>query len=89
MLSDSDFDYKVGKNIQKWRRRRRYTQTVLATMIGCTTQTVGKYESGDISMPGHRLLKLAVALEVPLSALVAGVSPEYDAIDLERVAQAA
>ncbi len=59
----------IGKNIAKYRKELKMTQTELGEKLGVSNQAVSKWES-EISMPDVMLLpQIALALEITLEAL--------------------
>jgi len=59
----------MNNTLRYWRKKRRYTQTELATMIGVQAQTIGNIENGK-SEPRPKIQRgLASVLNVPLDQL--------------------
>lgn len=59
----------IGQRIKAKRLEKGYTQGQLATMIGSTTATINKYETGAITnIPYEKFVNLAKAV---------GVTPAY------------
>lgn len=69
----------LGKNISEKRKEIGWTQAELAEQIGVDTETISRFERGS-SMPSLlRLERLAAALDMPLSGLIASSSSSsYD-----------
>ena len=66
-------DMLVGRNIRILRQDRRMSQTELGRGIDVTFQQVQKYENGTNRVGAGRLAQIAMALEVPMEALLQGV----------------
>jgi len=66
-------DAVVGRNIRVHRLARRMSQSALACQIGVSFQQLQKYESGANRVGAARLVRVADALGVPATALLAGV----------------
>lgn len=60
-------DVEVGRRIRIRRLERQMSQTELATRLGVTFQQVQKYEKGLNRVGAGRLMRVAEALEVPVS----------------------
>ena len=67
-------DARVGRNIRALRLARNISQTALGAEIGVTFQQVQKYENGINRVGAGRLLRIAAALHVPVTALLIGAS---------------
>ena len=59
-------DARIGQRIRALRVAREMTQGDLAARIGVTYQQVQKYESGSSRVMSARLLRIAMALNVPV-----------------------
>lgn len=66
-------DVTVGRNIRTLRAARRMSQETLGHELGITFQQIQKYERGTNRVSASRLAEIAVALEVGLADLFAGV----------------
>jgi transcriptional regulator with XRE-family HTH domain len=60
-----------GARLQRARRRRKLTQAALATKVGAHVITVSRWERGDRQPSMRMLQKLAKALGVPVTRLLA------------------
>ncbi len=60
-------DVEVGRRIRVRRLERQMSQTELAARLGVTFQQVQKYEKGLNRVGAGRLMRVAEALEVPVS----------------------
>lgn len=67
-------DVLVGHNIRILRMQQGLSQTELAQRIGLTFQQIQKYENGANRVGASRLIQVAGALGVPLTALFDGTS---------------
>ena len=67
-------DQIVGRNIRIYRLQKRLSQTELADELGLTFQQVQKYEKGTNRVGSGRLLKIAMFLGVPVTALFGAVT---------------
>jgi len=65
------FYTKLGLGIRRARHAQGWTIKQLAEAAGFDFNIVGQWERGDIRAPIHKLDKLAQALNVPLSQLIA------------------
>lgn len=79
-----------GQIIRSHRRRRGYSQTVLAGLVGRSESWLSQVERGRLSVDSHEVLsRLAEVLRIPLTELT-GCEPEADrvrytpAADIER-----
>lgn len=59
----------IGKNIRKYRKNNKLTQSELAKKIGRTESSIRKYEKGIVKIPMSLLEKIAEAFDVKLSNL--------------------
>ena len=63
----------IGKNIEKYRKRKNLMQKELATLLGVTPQAVSNYES-DVSSPKESILfKMLDVLEITPNELFTGI----------------
>lgn len=72
----------IGRNLRAERARRGWTQQSLAARLGWSQQKVGAVETGSRRLYADELPDVALALGVPLRALLAGLPGEYDALGL-------
>lgn len=63
-------DASVGQNIRRWRRKRGMTQKQLAARVGVTMQQIWKYEAATGRITVSRLVDVARALGVSVSAII-------------------
>lgn len=64
MKSKKQYDYEIGKAIQKARRRKKMNQEALADLIGVDRTTISKYESGSNPIDMSAFLQICEALGV-------------------------
>lgn len=57
----------IGKNIRKYRKNNKLTQSELAKKIGRTESSIRKYEKGIVKIPMSLLEKIAEEFGVELS----------------------
>jgi transcriptional regulator with XRE-family HTH domain len=67
-------DAAIGRNIRLQRQAVRMSQGKLGARIGVSFQQVQKYERGKSRIGISRLIRIATALRVPLSALLEGIA---------------
>ncbi|MDI6624107.1 MAG: helix-turn-helix transcriptional regulator [Brevundimonas sp.] len=60
----------LGQRIALARSARGLTLAELAAAIGGGHQLIQRYETGEMAVPFGRLVQIAQALEMPLSALI-------------------
>ena len=65
--STTSHDVEVGQRIRARRMAKGMSQTELGTMLGVTFQQVQKYEKGVNRVGAGRLVRVAEALDVPVS----------------------
>jgi transcriptional regulator with XRE-family HTH domain len=65
--STNAHDVEVGQRIRARRMAKGMSQTALGEMLGVTFQQVQKYEKGVNRVGAGRLVRVAEALEVPVS----------------------
>jgi len=68
--SGMDAREKIARNVRELREQRDLTQTQLAEKAGVNTMTVSRTERGEHAPSTNTLVRLAEALNVPLSALL-------------------
>ena len=65
-------DLEVAKRVRALRLQRGMSQTELGGVLDVTFQQVQKYEKGTNRVGSGRLLKIAMFLDVPVTALFKG-----------------
>ncbi|MEO5644244.1 MAG: helix-turn-helix transcriptional regulator [Bacteroidia bacterium] len=68
--SEADFLKRVGRNIKAIRDKKGVSQTELADLCGFERSTTNRIESGGSNVTAKTLLKIAKALDVPVTELV-------------------
>ena len=53
----------IGKSIKAWRKDKGLSQAELAALVGVSTSSITKYESGENRIPAEMLLDIASALD--------------------------
>src|SRR5581483_1643286 len=71
-------DGAVGQRIGEFRKDANLSQTELADQIGVTYQQLQKYENGTNRVGSGRLLHIARALDVPITAFFDGLARPTD-----------
>lgn len=61
----------IGEEIAHWRRRRSLTQAQLAKKVDLSKNTIGRYERGETMPDVTESWRIAKALQVPLSQIIA------------------
>ncbi len=85
-----DIDKNIGSIIKTRRTQLGYSQEALANIIGVTFQQVQKYEKGSNSLNAARLLQMAKALKMSVSAffadseIVAGEASNRESLELVK-----
>jgi transcriptional regulator with XRE-family HTH domain len=74
--STSAHDVEVGQRIRARRVAKGMSQTELGTLLGVTFQQVQKYEKGINRIGAGRLVRVAKALDVPISFFVGTVDDD-------------
>lgn len=67
-------DVAVAERIRAFRKGANLSQTELADQIGVRSQQVQKYENGKDRVGAGRLVRIARALDVPISAFFDGLT---------------
>ena len=67
----------IGERIKALRKQKKISQKDLAEKLGITSNTLYRYEHGDISISLEMLHKIAEALDMSFLELVDGISIEY------------
>lgn len=60
----------VGSRVRDVRTESRKTQEALAASLGVTRSSIANLEAGRQRIPLHRFIFIALALDVPISALL-------------------
>lgn len=71
-------DVAVGQRIRAFRTGANLSQTELADQIGVAYQQLQKYERGTNRMGSGRLMHIARALDVPITAFFDGLARPTD-----------
>ena len=71
-------DVAVGERVREFRKDANLSQTALADQIGVTFQQVQKYENGINRIGAGRLMQIAHALNVPITAFFDGLARPAD-----------
>jgi transcriptional regulator with XRE-family HTH domain len=79
-------DVAVGQRIRAFRKGANLSQTELAKHIGVTFQQLQKYEGGTNRVGAGRLMTIARALDIPITAFFDGLA--RPPIDRRRVKSA-
>jgi transcriptional regulator with XRE-family HTH domain len=78
-------DRTIGENLRRIRLARGLSQEKLADILQMTFQQVQKYEKGENRISGRRLVEIARALKIDLSALFTGTGAFEHDIEPEGV----
>ena len=73
-LGPHEVDLRVGENLRRLRKGRRWSQGLLAERVGLTFQQVQKYERGTNRISASRLYQFANVMGVPLGEFFAGLA---------------
>ena len=79
--SVSDYKKKIGANIAKYRKAKNFTQKELANLAGIASQTLSCIEIGINNPSFNVMIKIAIALEIPLSYIFTFDENIYDIQD--------
>lgn len=63
-LDDKEFLKKLGQNIKKYRKLKKFSQEKLAELASVHYTTIGKAEIGQVNVSSLRLKKFAEILDV-------------------------
>jgi transcriptional regulator with XRE-family HTH domain len=55
----------MGELIAEYRKKAQLSPYALGKLVGCSSNLITRYESGDVSPSGERLNDIFVALERP------------------------
>jgi len=72
-VADQEIADKVGQNIRYWRKKAGMTQRQLAAEVNMLNRQISYIETGRGCTTMFRLVKIARALNVTVSALAVGV----------------
>lgn len=67
----------IGRTIQRHREHREMSRLELGLEIGVSHEQMRKYELGTNRVSAARLLRIAEALDVPISVLFAGLEGNW------------
>ena len=81
MPSSQSWSDNLGARVRATRLERGWSQKELADRSGMSLRFLGQVESGTANVSVARLIELAAALGVSLTALFAGLGPVRDPID--------
>ena len=77
-----------GNRLAKLRKEKGLTQEELAEKVGVSRQTLGKWESGEVSPETENIVALAKALEISTDELLGNVEEaEVEIVDAEESAK--
>ena len=81
------FQVDIANKITLLRKERKWSQTELAKIVGCSREIISKYEKDSV-MPSIEIAKrIADAFEVSLDYLVGeGQNASFNKKDVERLA---
>lgn len=77
----SDYKKKIGANIAKYRKAKGLTQRELAHLAGIASQTLSCIEIGVNNPSFNVVIKIAIALEIPLAYIFTFDESTYDIKD--------
>ncbi|CDE59810.1 helix-turn-helix domain protein [Fusobacterium sp. CAG:439] len=77
----TDYKKKIGANIAKYRKTKNLTQRELAYLAGIASQTLSCIEIGINNPSFNVMIKIAMALEIPLSYIFTFDESTYDIQD--------
>lgn len=69
-MTKKDFLKKIGKNIQKLRKERGYSQETLAEKMNISWSYISKIEMGILNMSCGKIYDIAQQLDVDVSLLL-------------------
>lgn len=69
-MNKKEFFKKIGKNIQKQRKIKGYTQETFAELMGVTWSYVSKIECGILNLSVGKIYDIAAFLKVEISDLI-------------------
>jgi transcriptional regulator with XRE-family HTH domain len=83
----AEIGVRLASNIKAWRLERGMTQKDIAEHLGVSYVMIYKFEKGKVRIPIQRMIQFSRALQLPIAALLVGVSRELD--DAARLADPA
>lgn len=67
-------DFAIGERIMVYRKRRGYTMTELANIVGVSKATISKYEKPDFrDYDTDTLVGIAAALNISINKIIYGM----------------
>jgi transcriptional regulator with XRE-family HTH domain len=73
----------IGANIVKYRKAKHFSQRELSKIVGIAPQTLSGIETGINNCSFNVMIKIALALEIPLSYIFTFDETVYDVSDKE------
>lgn len=70
----------ISKNLRKYRKAAKISQTALAKQLGISPSSVSNWEQGLNSIDIDTLFKVCKILDVPISRMTEALDPEPDYI---------
>lgn len=77
-MSDENINVKLGRLIQKSRRKKGISGTELAEKLNISQQQISRYERGITKLTCERLIDLIVYLEIDFSELRTEFNSEFN-----------
>lgn len=77
-IVEANIDFRViGERIREARKRKEWSQAKLSEKIDVAVVYISRIERGDAQINLKRLAQVAKALDVSMSELLTGISPEH------------
>ena len=77
MIDQNTFAKEVGKRIAEYRKQQALSQAELGTLVDCSQQMIGDYETGRRRIPACNLASIADALGLSTADLLEGSERKY------------
>lgn len=82
---DVDIETEIGRRLRNYRDGLRLSQQALADRAGLSSQSISNYEGGYSAPSLDTIVRLAVALDIPASAIVDRLEDRRDLPTLANV----